>query len=71
MDRGVRQAAHDVLADAEVPAVLVEVGFLDHPIEGRVLASAEGQDEVAERLAAAILAFVRTPDAEGALLTRR
>jgi N-acetylmuramoyl-L-alanine amidase len=71
VDRGVRQAAHDVLADAEVPAVLVEVGFLDHPIEGRVLASAEGQDEIAGRLAAAILAFVRTPEAETALITRR
>jgi N-acetylmuramoyl-L-alanine amidase len=63
VDRGVRQAAHDVLADAEVPAILVEVGFLDHPIEGRMLASPDGQVLVAERLASAILAFLRTPDA--------
>jgi N-acetylmuramoyl-L-alanine amidase len=70
-DRGVRQAAHDVLADAEVPAVLVEVGFLDHPIEGRVLASAEGQDAIAERLAAAILAFVRATDNDAGVLSRR
>jgi N-acetylmuramoyl-L-alanine amidase len=58
VDRGVRQAPHDVLADAEVPAILVEVGFLDHPVEGRLLASADGQAAVADRLAAAILAFV-------------
>jgi len=71
VDRGVRQAAHDVLADAEVPAVLVEVGFLDHPVEGRVLASAEGQDEIAARLSAAILAFVRASDVDAPLLTSR
>lgn len=59
VDRGVRQAAHDVLADAEVPAVLVEVGFLDHPVEGRLLASAAGQAVVADRLAAGVLAFLR------------
>jgi N-acetylmuramoyl-L-alanine amidase len=70
-DRGVRQAAHDVLADAEVPAVLVEVGFLDHPVEGRVLASPEGQEQVAERLAAAILGFVRTTDPDAPLYTSR
>lgn len=62
VDRGVRQAAHDVLADAEVPAILVEVGFLDHPVEGRLLASAEGQAAVADRLAAALVAFVRASD---------
>jgi N-acetylmuramoyl-L-alanine amidase len=59
VDRGVRQAAHDVLADAEVPAILVEVGFLDHPIEGRLLASEAGQAVVADRLAAGVLAFLR------------
>ncbi len=60
VDRGVRQAPHDVLADAEVPAILVEAGFLDHPIEGRLLAGAAGQAAVADRLAAGILAFLAT-----------
>jgi N-acetylmuramoyl-L-alanine amidase len=59
--RGVRQAAHDVLADAEVPSILVEVGFLDHPVEGRWLASSEGQAAVADRLADGILAFLHAP----------
>ena len=61
-DRGVRQAAHDVLADAAVPAVLVEAGFLDHPTEGRLLATVEGQAQVADRIAAAIITFVRGPN---------
>lgn len=72
VDRGVRQAAHDVLADAEIPAVLVEVGFLDHPIEGRFLASPEGQAAMADRLAAGILLFLSGSDArEPLLVTRR
>ncbi|MEO6952258.1 MAG: N-acetylmuramoyl-L-alanine amidase [Polyangia bacterium] len=58
-DRGVRQASHDVLADAEVPAILVEAGFLDHPIEGRMLASAAGQASTAHLIASGILAYVR------------
>ena len=37
-DRGVRQDAQHVLLGATMPAVLVEVGFIDHPIEGRQLA---------------------------------
>ncbi len=57
-DRGVRQAAHDVLADAEGPSVLIEAGFLDHPTEGRVLASAAGQAHVADRIAAGIIGFL-------------
>jgi N-acetylmuramoyl-L-alanine amidase len=61
LDRGVRQAAHDVLADSEVPAILVEVGFLDHPVEGRWLASAEGQAAIADRLAQGISAFLKVP----------
>ena len=56
--RGVRQASHDVLADAEVPAILIEAGFLDHPVEGRVLASAVGQAATAHLIASGILAFV-------------
>ena len=37
-DRGVRQDSQHVLLGATMPAVLVEVGFLDHPIEGKQLA---------------------------------
>jgi N-acetylmuramoyl-L-alanine amidase len=53
-DRGVRQDAHHVLLGATMPAVLVEVGFLDHPIEGKQLADPETQDRLADAIADAI-----------------
>lgn len=54
-DRGVRQDAHHVLLGATMPAVLVEVGFIDHPIEGKQLATPEVQRELADAIAEAIL----------------
>jgi N-acetylmuramoyl-L-alanine amidase len=55
--RGVRQAgaALDVLRGTGSPGVLVEVGFLDNSLDRAVLASAEGQDRVADALARAAL----------------
>lgn len=54
-DRGVRQDAHHVLLGATMPAVLVEVGFLDHPIEGRELADPRVQAQLADAIAEAIV----------------
>jgi N-acetylmuramoyl-L-alanine amidase len=55
--RGIRQAgaALDVLRGTGSPGVLVEVGFLDHPDEGPVLASPVGQDRIAAALARAVI----------------
>lgn len=53
-DRGVRQDAHHVLLGATMPAVLVEVGFIDHPIEGKQLADPTIQAELAAAIAEAI-----------------
>ena len=38
-DRGVRRARFAVLRDAVMPAVLIEAGFLSHPVEGRQIVS--------------------------------
>jgi N-acetylmuramoyl-L-alanine amidase len=54
-DRGVRQDAQHVLLGATMPAVLVEVGFIDHPIEGRQLAEPAVQAQLADAIAEAIL----------------
>ena len=54
-DRGVRQDSQHVLLGATMPAVLVEVGFLDHPIEGKEMADAAVQAQLAEAIAEAIL----------------
>lgn len=64
VDRGVRQAGYDVLAGVAAPAVLVEMGFLDHPIEGAALETAATQHRIASALAAGIAEFandVRSP----------
>jgi N-acetylmuramoyl-L-alanine amidase len=53
-DRGVRQDAHHVLLGATMPAVLVEVGFIDHPIEGVELAEEATRDAIAGAIAEAI-----------------
>ena len=59
--RGIRQtgASLDVLRGAAAPSALVEVGFIDHPAEGQLLASAAGQDVIAAALAAAVSDFAR------------
>ena len=53
-DRGVRQDAHHVLLGATMPAVLVEVGFIDHPVEGRQLADPAVQAQLADAIGEAI-----------------
>lgn len=54
-DRGVRQDSQHVLLGATMPAVLVEVGFLDHPVEGKQLADATVQAQIADALVQAIV----------------
>jgi N-acetylmuramoyl-L-alanine amidase len=56
-DRGVRQYGYDVLAGVAAPAVLVEMGFIDHPVEGAALLDASYQQRLAVALAAGIQQF--------------
>jgi N-acetylmuramoyl-L-alanine amidase len=57
-DRGVRQESHHVLLGATMPAVLVEVGFIDHPIEGRELTEPAVQASIVGALTRAITAHL-------------
>jgi N-acetylmuramoyl-L-alanine amidase len=57
-DRGVKQDAMHVLLGAHMPAVLVEVGFVDHPVEGVELADAALRARLAGALADAVTAAV-------------
>jgi N-acetylmuramoyl-L-alanine amidase len=59
-DRGVKQAPFSVLAGARMAAVLVELGFVSHPVEGVELARPGRQEALANALAAGIAAW-RTP----------
>jgi N-acetylmuramoyl-L-alanine amidase len=61
-DRGVRQAPYDVLDGVRVPAVLVEVGFVDHPDEGRELLDPEVQQRIAAAIADGIADYVAHRD---------
>jgi N-acetylmuramoyl-L-alanine amidase len=49
-DRGIKQAPFRVLKGANMPAVLVEVGFLSNPAEERRLADTGYRQEIAEML---------------------
>ncbi len=69
-NRGVREGGYDVLAGLEVPAVLVEVGFLDHPAEGARLLQASEQQRIAYALAQAIDQFAKSEPAPFAILRR-
>lgn len=53
-DRGVKQAPFHVLLGAGMPAVLVEVGFLDHPREGLELLFPGVQEAIARAIAEAV-----------------
>ena len=55
--RGVRQAPFLVLAGAKMPAALVEIGFISHPQEGRLLGKEKYQQRIAVALAAAVREF--------------
>jgi N-acetylmuramoyl-L-alanine amidase len=57
-DRGVRQNVFYVIRNARTPAILVEIGFVSHPEEGRKLATEDYQTIIAEGLAEGILDFL-------------
>lgn len=54
---GVKQERFMVLHKAYMPRVLVEMGFISNPVEGEILNSEEGQDELADAIANAIISY--------------
>lgn len=59
-DRGVRQAGYYVTAYANMPSVLVELGFLTNPKEEDFLRSEQGQDYMASALFRAFRSYAET-----------
>jgi N-acetylmuramoyl-L-alanine amidase len=55
--RGVKQAPFMVLHKAYMPRVLIETGFISNPTEGALLDSEEGQQEIAQAIADAIVSY--------------
>lgn len=55
LNRGIRQASFDVLMGLSMPGVLVEVGFIDHQVEGPQLKQPAVQRAIAKAMAEAII----------------
>lgn len=61
--RGVKQAPFVVLMGVQMPASLVEIGFLSNPDDEKDLRRARRRAEIADALAEAVLAFAERYDA--------
>jgi N-acetylmuramoyl-L-alanine amidase len=61
-NRGIKSAAFRVLMNRVMPAVLIEVGFIDHPVESRFLANNEFQDRLAQLIASGVLEYFSQQD---------
>ena len=55
--RGLSQAPFMVLHKAYMTRVLIEMGFISNPIEGQKLDSEDGQNEIANAIAEAIISY--------------
>lgn len=49
--RGVKEADFKVLSLTNMPSVLIEIGFLSNPTEGKYLGSEDGQDSISAAIA--------------------
>jgi N-acetylmuramoyl-L-alanine amidase len=54
----VQQAPLYVLSGVEAPAILVEVGFISHPVEGKRLQDPEYQQRIAQAIADGVKVFL-------------
>lgn len=59
-DLGVKTGPFFVLVGAYMPCILIEVGFLTHPLEGHRLSTRRYQKDLAEGIARGIRRFLRT-----------
>jgi N-acetylmuramoyl-L-alanine amidase len=56
-DREVRRARFAVLRDAEMPAILIEGGYMTHPVEGRKIFDAKYRKQMATAILKGILNY--------------
>jgi N-acetylmuramoyl-L-alanine amidase len=64
-DRGVRRARWAVLRDATMPAVLVEAGFMSHPVEGRKIFSASYRHQLAQSIVKGLISYKTAVESSG------
>ena len=58
-DRGVKRARFLVLRNAAMPAVLVEGGFMSHPVEGKRILDKAYRRKMAKAIVEGILSYKR------------
>ncbi len=64
VSRGVHTAPFYVIRNARIPAILVEIGFVNHPLEGKKLATSAYRQQLANGLAGGIMAFFNSGNAQ-------
>ena len=58
-DRGVRRARYWVLRDATMPAILIEGGYMTHPVESKKIYNAAYRRQMAQAIVIGILGYQR------------
>lgn len=58
IDRGIKSANYYVIKNSNMPAILIELGFISSPDEEKLLASPDYQQKCAQGLASGILQYV-------------
>jgi N-acetylmuramoyl-L-alanine amidase len=61
-DRSVRRARFEVLRTAEMPAILIEGGYMSHPVEGRKIFDAGWRQQMAAAVVRGILNYQKLAD---------
>ena len=59
-DRGVRRARYLVLRDATMPAILIEGGYMTHPVESKKIYDAAYRRQMAQAIVIGILTYQRS-----------
>lgn len=56
-DRGIKRARFHVIREAKIPAILVEGGFMNHPMDARLIATPVYRQQMAAAILAGVNAF--------------
>ena len=64
-DRGVHRSRFAVLKDPVMPAVLVESGYMSHPVEGKKIFDAAYRRQIAKGIVDGILAYKKAVEGKG------
>jgi N-acetylmuramoyl-L-alanine amidase len=65
-DRGVHRARFWVLRDAEMPAILIEGGFMSHPVEGKKIFDPAYRREMARAIVQGVIDYKRAVEPKSA-----